>query len=239
MAQDLDKHVAAYQGSLAYDFDNEVLLTWYANRIVSLEGSAGSVLELGLGHGYTARIFASHFRRHTILDGSAAVIRNFKANNSGCQARIIQSLFEEYDGHEEYDVVVLGFVLEHVDDPVLVIRRFMRNVRPGGRMYIAVPNAEALNRRLGHLAGMLPDMQQLSENDRLLGHRRYYTLQSLTADIARAGYEIAKAEGLYLKPFTTAQMLSLNLDRKVITALCETGVQYPELCCGIMASIQR
>jgi 2-polyprenyl-3-methyl-5-hydroxy-6-metoxy-1,4-benzoquinol methylase len=239
MGQDLDKHVAAYQGSLAYDFDNEVLLTWYASRIVSLEGLAESVLELGLGHGYTARIFASHFRRHTILDGSAAVIENFKAKNPECHANIIQTLFEEYQGGDVYDVVVLGFVLEHVADPVHIIKRFMRNVRPGGRMYIAVPNAEALNRRLGHLAGMLPDMQQISENDRLLGHRRYYTLQSLTADIASAGYALAKTEGIYLKPFTTAQMLSLNLPRKVITALCETGEQYPELCCGIMVSIQR
>ena len=239
MKPDLNKHVTAYQGNTLYDFDNEVLLTWYASRIVALEGRAESVLELGLGHGHTARVFASHFKEYTILDGSAAVIENFKAHNPECRARIFQSLFEEYEGREDYDIVVLGFVLEHVDDPVFVIRHFMRNVRPGGRMYIAVPNAEVLNRRLGRLAGMLPDIQRLSENDLLLGHQRYYTMQSLTSDIIKAGCEIEKTEGIYLKPFTTEQILSLHLDRKVITALCEVGIQYPELCCAIMVSIRR
>jgi len=57
-------------------------------------------------------------------------------------------------------------------------------------------------------------------------------MQSLTSDITRAGFAIESTEGIYLKPFTTAQILSLNLDRKVITALCEVGIQYPELCCG-------
>lgn len=239
MGQDLDKHVAAYQGSAIYDFDNEVILPWYASRIVALEDRAESLLELGLGHGHTARVFSLRFKEHAILDGSPAVIENFKKHNPECRARIIQSLFEEYEGREEYDIVVLGFVLEHVDDPVFVIKRFMRNVRHGGRMYIAVPNAEALNRRLGHLAGMLPDIHRLSENDLLLGHRRYYTMQSLIADITKAGCEIERAEGIYLKPFTTEQILSLRLDRKVITALCETGIQYPELCCGLMVNIRR
>ena len=149
------------------------------------------------------------------------------------------SRYLRIQGFEEYDIVVVGFVLEHVDDPVLIIKRFMRNVKSGGRMYIAVPNAEALNRRLGQLAGMLPDILQLSENDLLLGHRRYYTMKTLTSEITKAGYEIENAEGIYLKPFTTAQILSLHLDRKVITALCEVGVHYPELCLSFMVRIRR
>jgi 2-polyprenyl-3-methyl-5-hydroxy-6-metoxy-1,4-benzoquinol methylase len=239
MGNDLDQHVAGYQGGIIYDFDNEVVLTWYASRIVALEGRAESVLELGLGHGHTAKVLDSHFKTHTILEGSAAVIGHFRAHNPECRARIVQSLFEEYDGGEQYDVVVLGFVLEHVDDPVFVIRRFMRNVKSGGHMYIAVPNAEALNRRLGHHIGMLPDIHQLSENDVLMGHKRYYTMRTLASDITTAGYEIINTEGIYLKPFTTAQILSLHLERKVITALCEVGIQYPALSLGIMVSIHR
>jgi hypothetical protein len=46
-------------------------------------------------------------------------------------------------------------------------------------------------------------------------------------------------EGIYLKPFTTVQMISLNFDQKVIDALCTLGVDYPELCCGIMAQIRE
>jgi hypothetical protein len=84
---------------------------------------------------------------------------------------------------------------------------------------------------------MLSDMETLSENDLLLGHRRYYTVGSLSAEIARAGYRIDRMEGIYLKPFTTSQIVSLNLEQRVFRALCEVGVDYPELSCGILAQI--
>ena len=104
-------------------------------------------------------------------------------------------------------------------------------------MFLAVPNAEVMNRRLGHLAGMLDDIYALSENDHLLGHKRYYTVASLSNEVAQAGYRIDRLEGIYMKPFTTQQVVSLQLDRRIITALCELGVNYPELSCGILAQI--
>ena len=81
-------------------------------------------------------------------------------------------------------------------------------------------------------------MQQLSEHDLLLGHKRYYTVKSLTNDVRNAGYEIERMEGIYLKPFTTKQIMSLNFDDKVIDALCEVGIDYPELCCSMLAQLR-
>ena len=49
MVNTLDKHVAAYQGDNLYDFDNEILLTWYPQRVLHHAGAAHSLLELGLG----------------------------------------------------------------------------------------------------------------------------------------------------------------------------------------------
>ena len=102
---------------------------------------------------------------------------------------------------------------------------------------ICVENAEVLNRKLGYLAGLLDDISTLSENDRLLGHKRYYTVSNLTDEVGRAGFGIDRIEGIYLKPFTTRQIISLQLERKIIDALCEVGVGYPELSCGILAEI--
>ncbi len=105
-------------------------------------------------------------------------------------------------------------------------------------MFISVPNAEVLNRRLGHIAGMLPDILAMSENDVLLGHQRYYTIETLKRDIKEAGYEIVRIEGIYLKPFTTKQILSLDLDKRILDALCIAGIDYPELSCGILVQIK-
>ncbi len=104
-------------------------------------------------------------------------------------------------------------------------------------MFIAVPNAESLNRRLGHAMGLLPDMETLSAHDRLLGHKRYYTVETLTEEIQNAGCEMVQIEGIFLKPFTSSQMQSLALDPAVYVALCDVGSQYPELSCGLLARV--
>lgn len=237
MKNKLDTHVAAYKGGNTYDFDNEIILTWYPQRILMNSKGAISILELGLGHGITANIFSGRFDRHVALEGSPAVIQNFKDNFPGCDAQIIETYFEEFHTEEKFDVIVMGFILEHVDDPSGIIKLYKNFLSPGGKFFLAVPNAEALNRRLGHIAGMLDDMSSLSENDLLQGHKRYYTVASLNAEVNRAGFKIDWMEGLYLKPFTTSQIISLNMDGKIISALCEVGVDYPELSCGILAQI--
>jgi 2-polyprenyl-3-methyl-5-hydroxy-6-metoxy-1,4-benzoquinol methylase len=235
----LDNHVRAYEGELQYDFDNEILLNWYPQRILKLTEGAESILELGLGHGYTTSIFSKHFSNHTVLEGSGAVIENFKKKYPECPVKIIKTFFEEFNSDEKFDVIVMGFILEHVDDPVQILKHFRKYLGSGGKMFIAVPNAEGLNRRLGHLAGMLPDMQVLSENDFILGHQRYYTVKTLEEDVRISGYEIERMEGIYLKPFTTEQMISLDFDKKIIDSLCTVGVDYPELSCGIMAELRE
>ena len=238
MTNSLDKHVRAYEGELQYDFDNEIILNWYPQRILKHTQECYSLLELGLGHGYSTTIFSKQYQRHVVLDGSSAVIQNFITKYPDCKAEIVETYFEKFDTEEKFDLIVMGFILEHVDDPVLVMSHFRKFLAPGGRIFIAVPNAEVLNRRLGHVAGLLNDMQELSENDFILGHQRYYTVQSLTNDAIASGYSIELMEGIYLKPLTTSQMISLNFDKKIINAFCEVGIQYPELCCGILAEIK-
>jgi 2-polyprenyl-3-methyl-5-hydroxy-6-metoxy-1,4-benzoquinol methylase len=237
MNNQLDAHVAAYEGNNIYDFDNELLLTWYPKRIAHVIKDPRSVLDLGLGHGFATEIFSSGCARHVVLEGSPAVIRNFKLKFPENRSEVIETYFEEFDTDEKFDLIVMGFILEHVDDPFLILTRFRRFLTPTGTLFVAVPNAEAMNRRLGNLAGMLPDIEALSENDLLQGHKRYFTVDSLTKLVSDAGYKIEKMEGLYLKPFATSQILSLNLEHKIIQALCELGIEYPELSLGILAQL--
>ncbi|MDR7271876.1 SAM-dependent methyltransferase [Pelomonas saccharophila] len=237
MTNTLDAHVEAYSGKNLYDFDNEILLNWYPQRIALHSAGARSLLELGLGHGFSTDNFSRLFDRHLVLEGSGAVIENFQRRFPACRAEVVETYFENFDTDERFDVIVMGFILEHVDDPRLIIERYKHLLAPGGRMFIAVPNAAVMNRRLGHLAGLLPDMEALSENDLLLGHKRYYTVETLSADVEQVGCQVDRLEGIYLKPLTTRQMVSLNLSPDLIQSLCRLGVDYPELSCGILAEI--
>lgn len=238
MTNKLDEHVKAYEGDLLYDFDNEIILKWYAGRLAEVTTKNTKLLELGLGYGYSTDIFSKTTKRHLVVEGSGAVIKNFQKNFPDCKAEIIEEFFESFNTNEKFDMIVMGFVLEHVDNPVEVLKKYQKFLAPGGRLFASVPNAEVLNRRLGHEMGILPDMQILSEHDHILGHKRYYTAESFKEDATQAAYEVVRLEGIYLKPLTTKQLLSLKLDKSVIDALCKVGIGYPELCCAMLIELK-
>ncbi|GHB62128.1 type 12 methyltransferase [Psychrosphaera saromensis] len=239
-SENLDDYLIAYQGNNIYDFDNNILLNFYPQRVLSMLNGikTGSLLELGLGHGITTNLFTKAFKRHVVLDGSAAIINKFVDEYPEFKGEVIETYFENFETDEKFDVIIMGFILEHVDDPVAILKKYKKYLKTEGRLFIAVPNAEVLNRRIGIEAGLLDDIELLSPHDHILGHKRYYTVSSLQTDIKSAGYEISTLEGLYLKPLTTSQMLQLDLSDTILDALCKVGKNYPELCCGILAEVQ-
>src|SRR6185312_8893525 len=192
--------------STAYDrnyvLDNRLTLQGYPERVVAM-AQTGSMLELGLGHGYSTEYFAKAFQRYQVVEGSQEMIDRFRKRFAIEGVDIAQGYFEDFETDERFDVIGMGFVLEHVDDPASIIRRYAQFLSPGGSIYIAVPNAESLHRRLGHAAGLLPDIYALSPADLEFGHKRYFTLESLVTMVQGEGLEIRKVEGLLLKPITT------------------------------------
>lgn len=235
MTHDLDKYSAAYEASFAYEFDNNIMLNWYPERILKVCGEGEqALLELGVGHGYSSQRFSEFFAIHDVVDGSPAVIEQFRANFPDCKAKIHEAFFEKFNPETKYDCIVMGFVLEHVEDPELILRRFRQFLKPGGRCFVAVPNGETLHRRIGHAANLLSDFFALTAADLALGHRRVYSVDTLRSEMEKAGYVVERTEGIFLKPLTTAQLLSLHLDETITRAMCEVGIDYPELCTGLL-----
>jgi ubiquinone/menaquinone biosynthesis C-methylase UbiE len=212
------------------------MLEWYPHRVVAM-AKGDSMLELGLGHGFTTAFFARHFGRYKVIDGSPEMIERFRERFALPQVDIVESYFENFDSEERFDNIAMGFVLEHVDDPAAILARYRRFLKPGGSVFVAVPNCEALHRRFGHAAGMLADVTQLSAADRDFGHQRYFSLQSLTRLVESEGYEVLKSEGILLKPITTQQMTQLELSPAILQAMLKVGIDYPELSNAILMKV--
>lgn len=234
MTNHLDTYISAYGEGFGYAFDNNIILNWYPERIMRLCPSTYRLLELGIGHGTTTNRFSRHFSRHVVVDGSASVIEQFSHQYPGCEATVVQSYFEDFAPEELFDVIILGFVLEHVANPGVILRRYKKFLAPGGRCFVAVPNGESLHRRLGHVAGLLDDMMALGQGDLELGHKRCYSVESLSREMECVGYRIVRKEGIFLKSLTTAQLQSLHLGKNIIQAMCEVGIDYPELSCALL-----
>ncbi|MBC2836292.1 class I SAM-dependent methyltransferase [Paragemmobacter straminiformis] len=238
MTEGLDSFLDAYGDDFAYAFDNAIILNWYPRRIMARFPSHAHVLELGIGHGLTCNHFAQHFEEYHVIDGSSAVIAKFRKSYPNAPITLHEGYFENFETDRRFDLIVMGFVLEHVDDPALILRRFRQFLKPNGKVVMTVPNAESLHRQLGQAAGLLPDLMQLGDGDRALGHVRNFTLQTLTSMIETAGYRVTSSEGLFLKPFTTSQLKSLSLSKPIIDALCKIGVQHPELSAALMVEAE-
>lgn len=234
MKSELDQFLGAYGDDFAYAFDNAIILNWYPQRLIDSHPPETRVLELGVGHGYTCDRFSRHFHHYEVVDGSPAVIAQFRNNFPHSSAVMHEGFFETFEPTSLFDLIVMGFVLEHVDDPALILRRYLRYLAPGGTVAVTVPNAESLHRRFGQAAGLLPDMMALGDGDRALGHLRTYTVAVLGGLMEDCGYRVTRREGIFLKPFTTGQLSSLELGQNVLEGMCEVGRHYPELSAALL-----
>jgi len=206
---------------------------------IRVEG-ARTALSLGIGHAEVARrmletLSGGPLERYVIVEGSALIIDEFRTSQGVLPEglELLEGYFETFAHPLRFEVIEAGFVLEHVEDPAIVLRRMRNFLAPNGRLIIAVPNARSLHRLLGHHAGLLQDMYALTQADHALGHRRYFDLERLVALVREAGFQVERSAGLLLKPFTTGQLHSLNLPAGVWDALMRVASPdhqpYPEI----------
>jgi len=175
----------------------------------------------------------------TIIEGSQEVISLFKKRYAFTNLNIVRSLFEDFDTNEKFDNIVMGFILEHVDDPSFIVKKYKKYLAENGKLFISAPNSEALNRRIGLEADLLDDLEHLSEADKLLGHKRYFNMDKLEKLAMSSGMRVVSTEGIFLKPITTEQIRTFGLTDKIVNAFLEVGINYPELCVAILMELQH
>jgi SAM-dependent methyltransferase len=82
------------------------------------------------------------------------------------------------------EVIVALDVLEHVPDPVSILRILRTFAAPGARLYCAMPNRESFRARVhGSRWRMV----------RPMGHVNYYSRKSIAAAFAAAGFAVTRA----------------------------------------------
>ncbi len=82
--------------------------------------------------------------------------------------------------------------------PIAVLQRAAGLLEEDGVLLVHVPNANATNRRLAVLMGTLTECEELSPFDiEIAGHRRSYSLTTLTQDIENAGLQVTKTGGVF------------------------------------------
>ncbi|HEX3720176.1 MAG TPA: class I SAM-dependent methyltransferase [Verrucomicrobiae bacterium] len=198
----------------------------YSFRIFARHIRGESILELGPAEGIMTNLLASLARKFTIVDGSARFCDDLRKRFPN--ATVVHSLFEDYRTEERFDNIVLGHVLEHVADPVEILRMVKSLLKPGGRVLAAVPNARSLHRQAAVVMGLLPFEEGMNEADMHHGHRRVFTPETFRHAFLQAGLRIEIFGGYWLKPVSSRQ-IEETWTPEMLEAFMQLGERYPDI----------
>ncbi len=186
-----------------------------------------TLLEMGPAEGVMTELLATTGKRMTVIEGSGAFCADLRTRFP--DANVIHTLFEEFETLEKFDNIILGHVLEHVQDPVEILKLASRWLKPNtGRIFAAVPNARSLHRQAAVIMGMLKQEDELNEMDHYHGHRRVFNPETFRNSFTQAGLNIEIFGGYWLKPVSNKQ-IETTWTPEMLDAFMELGERYPDI----------
>jgi SAM-dependent methyltransferase len=200
---------------------------------VAANGAQKEALELGCGSGVTTHVYLENFKKVTIVDGSKAyLIRAKERNQHYDNGTYICSFFENLELDKQFDDVIMAHILEHVEDPIRILKASKSWISPKGKIHIIVPNGQSLHRRIGVELGMLSKPEELPASEAERGHRRVYNMERLKQDIIQAGLKIFDSRGFLVKVFPDAVLKVIH--QEYIDALFRISRHVaPEICADL------
>ena len=225
--RELNEIAARYHGKnpMGDKFIEDLAQRYTYDWVFSQMEGCASVMELGYGEGNFTEALVERGFMPTVLDGSDILLNRAKEVHGD---RIITAcgLFEEFVPEGKYDCVLATHVLEHVDDPVLLLCHMKKWLTTDGKIIIIVPNKESIHRQLAVLMDLQPSLDTLGERDKLVGHQRVYSLSTLEEDVTSAGLMVGATAGFFLKTLPNSMMLDFSPE--LITALNRVSSDIPK-----------
>lgn len=226
----------------SYSFDFDVM---HPYMIKSFEPffNKGSLLELGSFKGDFTHRLLPYFNEVTCVEASDMAIEDAKIK-LGDKVRFVHSIFENASLSKTYDNIVLTHVLEHLDDPVLVLKRINDEwLAENGRFFLVCPNANAPSRQIAVKMGLISHNAAVTPAEAEHGHRCTYSLDTLERDAVAAGLRVVHRSGIFFKALANFQwdrLLQTDIISKEYLDGCfKLGQHYPDLCSSIFLMCER
>jgi 2-polyprenyl-3-methyl-5-hydroxy-6-metoxy-1,4-benzoquinol methylase len=226
----------------AYSFDFDVMHP-YMIKSFGPFFNKGSVLELGSFKGNFTEKLLPYFDDITCVEASSDAIA--EANKKlGDQVSFVNALFETASLPKRYDNIVLTHVLEHLDDPVRVLKRINAEwLTENGRFFLVCPNANAPSRQIAVKMGLISHNTAVTPAEAEHGHRCTYTLDTLEHEALAAGLKVIYRSGIFFKALANFQwdrLLQTDIISKEYLEGCyQLGQQYPDLCASIFLLCEK
>lgn len=218
----------------SYDFDSR--MRRYMMRSFEAYAPRGRALEMGCYQGEFTALLAQRFDDLTVIEASDELVAQAR-QRTGDRVRFVCSTFEAFETGERWDSIFLVHTLEHLDDPVGVLRRVNCWLSAAGQLFLAVPNANAPSRQIAVKMGLIENNAAVTAAERAHGHRITYSLDTVERDARAAGLEVVHRGGVLFKPLANFQFDRLAgtdiLSEEYLEGCYQLGMVYPDLCASV------
>ncbi|MCI0486187.1 MAG: class I SAM-dependent methyltransferase [Blastocatellia bacterium] len=184
------------------------------------------ILELGAGDQVWTPKLLDRFPDVTTVEGSAELLHALQLQLAGRRWTPVCSLFEQYQPDQLFDTVLASYILEHVDDPSLIIKLAReRWLKEKGRLAVVVPHALSLHRRLAVKMGIASYPGELGDTDHRMEHHWCFTCYDMEKLIVDAGFDVLEKKGLITKLLPNSLMVDCNDEQ--LKGMFELGLELP------------
>jgi ribosomal protein S18 acetylase RimI-like enzyme len=227
----------------AYNFDFDVMHPYMLKSFKPFF-KTGNLLELGSFKGDFTKRFIPYFDDITCVEASEEAILEAKKSLNSSEIKYVNALFEEVQLTNKYDNVVLTHVLEHLDDPVSVLKRINDEwLSDTGRFFLVCPNANAPSRQIAVKMGLISHNSAITPAEKKHGHRITYSLDTLERDAKKAGLNVVHRSGIFFKALANFQWDKIIgtdvISDEYLEGCFQLGHQYPDLCSSIFLMCEK
>jgi 2-polyprenyl-3-methyl-5-hydroxy-6-metoxy-1,4-benzoquinol methylase len=226
----------------AYKFDFDVMHPFMLRSFIPFF-RAGNVLELGSFTGDFTRRLLPYFENITCVEASDQAVA-VAQKEFGTKIHLINALFEDVTLPSRYDNIVLAHVVEHLDNPVAVLKRVNDEwLTDSGRLFLVCPNANAPSRQIAVKMGLITHNSAITAAEAEHGHKITYCLDTLERDAQAAGLNVVHRSGIFFKALANFQwdrLLATDIiSPEYLEGCFQLGQIYPDLCSSIFLMCEK
>lgn len=240
--QEIDDSKNADVDKYAYGFDFDVIHPFMIRSFLPFFQD-GKCLELGSFKGYLTKKLLDHFSDITCIEASSLAIKSAQENLPK-SIKFIKNTFEDVHLDNKFENIVITHVLEHLDDPVSILKRINNEwLADSGKLMLVCPNANAPSRQIAVKMGLISHNAAVTPAEAEHGHRCTYALDTLERDATAAGLKVVHRSGIFFKALANFQwdrLLQTDIISKEYLEGCyKLGHIYPDLCSSIFLVCER
>jgi 2-polyprenyl-3-methyl-5-hydroxy-6-metoxy-1,4-benzoquinol methylase len=230
----------------AYNFDLDVIHPYMIKSFQPFF-KGEEVLELGSFKGDFTKRLLPYFTHITCVEASNEAIDMAKSsikNPEGKKIQYFNSTFEDVSLPKKYSNIILTHVLEHIDNPVDLLRKIKNEwLEEGGKLFLACPNGNAPSRQIAVKMGLISHNTAITPAEKSHGHRITYTLDTLEKEVKESGLNVLFRTGIFFKALSNFQwdeLIKTNIITKEYLDGCyQLGQHYPDLCSSIVIVCEK